>query len=91
MPNPQPIDPRSAAVLVRLARLPRILLIGAVLALILGGLFAPGVIGALLLLAMAALVGWLTWLGRGHLQPAALFLRGIVVLAFVALAVQKVL
>jgi hypothetical protein len=70
---------------------PRILLIGAVLALILGGLFAPGIIGALLLLAMAALVGWLTWLGRGHQSPAALALRGIVVLAFVALAVQKVL
>jgi len=89
VPTPQPIDPRSAAILSRLARVPRLVLVLAVLGLALGGLFAPGIIGALLLLVMAALVGWLAWLGRGLHPTSSVALRGIVVLAFVWLAISK--
>ena len=89
MPTPRPIDRRSATLLIRLARVPRFLLILGALALLLGGLFAPGIIGALLLLVMAALIGWLAWLGRAGQTPGALALRGIVVIAFLVLAASK--
>src|SRR5215207_6650337 len=57
--NPQPMGPRSAALVAYLTRLPRFVLVLGALAILLGGLFAPGIIGALLLAVIAALTGWL--------------------------------
>ncbi len=81
--------PRSMATLAYLARLPRFVLVLGVLALTLGGLFLPGLAGALLLLVVAGLAGWLAWLSAAGQQPLTLALRVLVIAAVVALAASK--
>jgi hypothetical protein len=89
--NPPPLGPRSVTLIAFLHRTPRFLLILGVLALLLGGLFVPGLPGALLLLVVAALAGWLAWLTWANQSPVTRALRLLVVAGMVAVAVDKVL
>lgn len=91
MANPQPIGPRSAAALAYLARLPRFLLILGVLALMLGGLFVPGIGGALLLVAVAGMAAWLAWLTWANQPAFTRALRVLVIAALLVLAVDKLI
>lgn len=91
MNDPQPIGPRSAAAVAWLSRMPRFVLVIGVFGVFAGGLLLPGLPGALLLAAVAALTGWLaslTWAG----QPIALrAVRLLVVGALAAGAASKLL
>lgn len=89
MVNPQPIGPRSAAVLGYLARLPRFVLVLGVLALVLAGLFAPGLIGALLLVLVATLAGWLAWITWSGQPAGTRLLRVLVIAALLVMAASK--
>jgi hypothetical protein len=84
------LESRSVRALVALNRLPRWLLIGAVLAVLVGGLILKGVAGALLLLVLAAFVGWLLAISWPVLTPRARLARLFVVLLVIASAVLKV-
>jgi hypothetical protein len=88
--NPQPMGPRSAALVAYLTRLPRFVLVLGALAILLGGLFAPGIIGALLLAVIAALTGWLAWLSWSTQSPPTRALRILVIAALIWFAVDKV-
>jgi hypothetical protein len=87
--NPQPIGPRSAMILARLARVPRFLLVLTVLAVLVGGLLLPGLGGALLLGLIAALTGWLATLSWAYQPPHLRLLRLLVVGTLVAAAAAK--
>jgi hypothetical protein len=89
--NPQPMGPRSATAVARLTRVPRFLLIIAVVAVFVGGLLLPGLVGALLLAVVAALTGWLAWLGWAGQPPATRALRLLVTMALAVGAVSKLL
>jgi hypothetical protein len=67
--------PRGAAVLVLLSRLPRWAILVAVVVIVVAGLSVPGVAGAVLLAALAALLGWLLALAWPVLGPGARLYR----------------
>ncbi len=89
-PARQALETRSVNALIILNRFPRWLLIVIVLALLLGGLFIKGVVGALLLLVLAAFIGWLLAVSWPVLTPPQRWLRFAVVLLVVGSAVLKV-
>jgi hypothetical protein len=84
------LGPASARLLAVMARMPRVVIVAIVLAILLGGVALPGVAGAVLLLVIAALLGWLcrlTWAvtpvgGRAVRVAAAAFLVAVTVLKF---------
>ena len=91
MTNPRSLDPRSAALLATLARLPRFVLVIAVAAVFVGGLFLPGLTGALLLGVIIALAAWLAWLTWPMQPPGTRLLRIVVIGVLVVGAVSKLL
>lgn len=85
MPSPlrRNVEKRSAVPLTWLATRPRWLPFLIVLVLLLGGLFAPAPIAAVLLVVLAVLLVWLTYLAWPKLDPTGRFTR-LLVLALVA-------
>jgi hypothetical protein len=77
------VERRSAVPLTWLSTRPRWAPFLLVLALLLGGLFAPPAIAAVLLLVLALLVAWLTYLAWPKLEPTGRLSR-LLVLALVA-------
>jgi hypothetical protein len=85
------VEQRTAVPLAWLATRPRWLPFLVVLALLVGGLFAPPALGVALLGVLLLLLGWLTFLSWPRL-PAGGRLARIAVLALVVVAVvQRVL
>lgn len=82
---------RTAGLAVRLARVPRLVVGLAALALLLGGLLAPGAVGAVLLALLAAVLGWLLALAWEEHPPAARAARVAAVALLCAVAVGRVL
>ncbi|MEO6712005.1 MAG: DUF6703 family protein [Mycobacteriales bacterium] len=80
------VERRSAAALFFLRSLPRALPPLLVVGLLAGGVLAPGPIGALCLLAIIVLFGWLLFLSWPALAPQARIIR-IAVLAMMAFGV----
>jgi len=82
MPEDQgltPLQRYSAPILFQLARVPKWLLLVAVLGLTVGGLLLDNAIGGVLLLFLALFLAWLAILGWTHLSLIARLLRLIVV------------
>ena len=90
MANPQ-LGRRSTTALAFLSRVPRFVLILVVLAALLGGLFTPGLLGAFLLVIVAAFAGWLAWMSWPGQPAFTRALRVLVVAGMLALAVDKLL
>jgi hypothetical protein len=92
----QPPPPRSTfaehskSILIRLTRLPRYVLPGIVLALMLVGLSAPLPYAVVALGLVAALVGWLAVLSWPILTPQARLLRTFVMLLLVGAVIARV-
>jgi len=91
---PQPSSPstgpsRSQVGLVLLSRLPRPVVLLAVLALVVGGLAVPGIGGALLLVVVGALLAWLLRLAWPVLTPPARAMRLVTVAALLGYAAWK--
>ena len=82
------VERRSAPVLLWLSTRPRVLLPAAVLVLLVSGLAAPGAYAVPLLLLLALLLAWLSYLSWPALQPGARVLRAAV-LAMVAVALVQ--
>lgn len=82
---------RTAVAALALSRVPRLLLIVIFGVLILVGLAAPGLIGAIPLLLIAAFVGWLLLLGWDQRAPVERVIRIAVLLVIVAYAVYKLI
>ena len=83
------LEHRSGPALVVVGRLPTAVPFVVVLALLLGGLALHGPVGALLLLALAAVVGWITYLAWPALQPGARGLRALVLALLLVAAVSR--
>lgn len=79
------VERRSAAPLAWLATRPRWLPFLVVLALLIGGLFAPPAVGLVLMVVLALLLGWLTYLAWPRLPPGGRLAR-LAVLALVLVA-----
>jgi len=82
------VEQRSAAPLAWLATRPRWIPFLLVLALLVGGLFAPPALGVPLLAVLLLLLGWLTFLSWPRLTPGARLAR-LGVLALVVVAVVE--
>jgi hypothetical protein len=82
------VEQRSAAPLAWLATRPRWVPFVLVLALLLGGLFAPVALGVALLAVLLLLLGWLTYLAWPRLPQGGRLVR-LAVLALVVLAVVQ--
>lgn len=82
------VEQRSAAPLAWLATRPRWIPFLLVVALLVGGLFAPPALGVPLLAVLLLLLGWLTFLSWPRL-PAGGRLARLAVLALVVLAVVE--
>jgi hypothetical protein len=80
---------RSTALIAFLLRVPRLILVLAVMAVLLAGAFAPAPFGPVLLAAIAALVAWLTWLNWSAASVSGRLIRLTVVAALLAFAVTK--
>jgi Family of unknown function (DUF6703) len=83
------VERRSAAPLTWLATRPRWLPFLLVLVLLLGGLFAPAPIAVLLLVVLALLLVWLTYLAWPKLDPTGRFTRLLVLVLVVYVLVQR--
>jgi hypothetical protein len=89
VPSPPPARTRSQALLLRLSRLPRLVVPAAVLALTLAGLTAPPLVGALCLLLVAAFLAWLASLAWSAVAPGGRMLRTLTVGLLVGAAVAR--
>ena len=78
---------RSAPALLWLHGLPRWALMVALLVMLVAGLLIPGIIGAALLLILAAITAWLLILSWPLLDTGGRFLRMLVPIALTAVAV----
>jgi hypothetical protein len=85
------VEQRSAVPLAWLASRPRWVPFVLVLALIVGGLFAPPVLGIVLLVVLLLLLGWLTLLSWARLTGSARVARLAVLALVLAAVVQRVL
>jgi hypothetical protein len=83
------VEKRSAAPLTWLATRPRWLPFLIVLALLLGGLFAPVPIATVLLVVLVLLLTWLTYLGWPKLDPTGRFTRLLVLVLVLYVLVQR--
>ena len=91
MPLRRTVERRSAPVLLWLSSRPRFLLPAVVAVLLVGGLAAPAPIGLVLLLVLALLLTWLSYLSWPALDGRARALRAAM-LALIAVAlVQRVI
>ena len=90
MPTPlrRAVEQRSAAPLAWLATRPRWLPFLLVLALLLGGLFAPPALGVALLVVLLLLLSWLTFLSWPRLATGGRLAR-LAVLALVLVVVAQ--
>lgn len=86
MPSPQPTPPsgaaqpsRSQTLLVALSRLPRIVVLLIFIAVVVGGLALPGVVGAVLLVLVGGALAWLLSLAWPVLSPSGRGLRVLTV------------
>jgi hypothetical protein len=68
---------------------PRLALVLGVVVILLGGAFAPVPLGPALLVVVAALVGWLTWLTWNAATPGSRLARVLVIGALVAFAISR--
>ena len=89
--GPTPLQRYSAPVLLQLSRVPKWLLLIAVLGLTAGGLLLENAIGGVLLLALALFLAWLAVLGWAHHSPVARALRVLVVGVVVYAALVRLL
>ncbi len=85
------VERRSRPLLMRLNALPRWLVLVVALAFVVAGLAVPGIVGGLLLLVFAALLGWLLALSWPILGPLARAARVVLLTALLAYAVAKLL
>ena len=85
------VEQRSAVPLAWLASRPRWVPFVLVLALLVGGLFAPPLLGVVLLVALLLLLGWLTFLAWPQLTGGARAARLAVLALVVVAVVQRVL
>jgi Family of unknown function (DUF6703) len=83
------VEQRSAAALARLSRFPAWLPLVVALALTVAGLLIPGPLGALLLLVLAALLGWLGYLSWPALGGSARVVRLLVLALILAAAARQ--
>ncbi len=83
------VEQRSGVPLAWLATRPRWLPFLVVLALLLGGLFAPPVVGVVLLVLLALPLGWLTYLAWPQLPPGGRVARLAVLVLVLAAAVER--
>ena len=82
-------EQRSRRVLLVLSRQPRWLLAFAAAAVFLGGLFSPGVAGAVLLLLIVAVLVWLLWFSWPAVHGARRLIRLLTIAALLAVIVAK--
>ena len=85
------VESRSAVVLVFLRTLPRAVPALVVVVLVGAGLSLPGLAGAVALLVVLALLGWLAYLSWPALNPVARALRLLVLALLAAAAVSRAL
>ena len=90
MPTPTSAAPPGRDLLVRLSRLPRLLVPGAVLVLVVAGLAAPAWLGAPCLVVVAAFLGWLASISWPVLEPGGRMLRVLTVGLLLAAAAGRV-
>ena len=83
------VERRSTGLLTWLATRPRWVPLVLVLALLLGGLFAPPVIGAVLLLVLLLALLWLTYLAWPRLEASGRLVRLLVVVLIGYVVVQR--
>jgi len=88
--RPSPGPPRGAALLVFLSRLPRWVVLATVLVIVIVGLAAPGAAGAVFLVALAGLLGWLLTVAWPVLPGAGRALRLATIALVLGYAVYKV-
>ncbi|MEN3362272.1 MAG: hypothetical protein V7637_6254 [Mycobacteriales bacterium] len=84
------VERRSTPILIYLRHLPSWLVFVATLGLVLAGLFGPAAIGAAILVVMAALIGWVTYLAWPVLTPGGRLGRLGAAALVVAAAVHRV-
>ncbi|MFG1921607.1 DUF6703 family protein [Cryptosporangium sp. NPDC048952] len=80
---------RSTNLLTFLLRVPRLVLVLGVVALLLAGAFLPGVLGAVFLVLVAALLGWFARLNWDPSTPGARTARLVAIVVLLAFAVSK--
>jgi hypothetical protein len=80
---------RSAPAAVLLTRQPKWLVVVAVAAVFIGGLALRGVLGAVLVLAVAGLLGWLAILRWDHTSPGGRLVRLFALIVLIGFAVTK--
>lgn len=85
------VERRSAVLLVYLHQMPRWTMPLLIAALFLAGVFVPGVVGAALLVLLAAFLGWLSYLSWPALPGNGRLVRTLTVLAVLGLAVRDLL
>ena len=85
------VERRSVGALTWLATRPRWLPFVLVLALLLGGLFAPPAVGAALLALLAVALLWLTYLAWPRLESTGRFTRLLVLALVLYVLVQRLL
>jgi hypothetical protein len=83
------VEQRSATVLSQLSRFPTWLPLVIVLALTVAGLAVRGPLGAAFLLMLAALIGWLCYLGWPAFPSNARLIRLLVLAILLATAVRQ--
>jgi hypothetical protein len=83
------VEQRSATVVVWLATLPRLVPITAAAALFLIAILAGGVIGGLVLLVIATIMAWISYLSWPSVPPVLRAVRLVVLLGVVAFAVSE--
>ncbi|MFL6130878.1 MAG: DUF6703 family protein [Mycobacteriales bacterium] len=83
------VEQRSAAPLAWLATRPRWIPFVLVLALLVGGLFAPPAVGVVLLAVLLLLLGWLSYLSWPRLAGGGRVVRLAVLALVVVAAVQR--
>ncbi|MEY2634481.1 MAG: hypothetical protein RIS75_421 [Actinomycetota bacterium] len=88
-PTPSKLHQLSAPILLFIHGLPRIVFPLFTAALLLAGLFAPAVLGGILLLILALILWWLVALSWRLLTPTAKAMRTILLFVVVAYAIGR--
>ena len=81
------VERRSATIVVWLATLPRLVPISAAAALFLIAILAGGVVGGLVLLVIAAIMGWISFLSWPSVPPVLRVVRMLILIGVIAVAV----
>lgn len=87
--DPTPLERLSGPLLVQLSRVPRWMLLVAVLALTVGGLLLENALGGILLLLLALFLAWLAVVGWSLLTPVGRMLRLLAIGLVVYVAFTK--